>query len=163
MLAKGITQPVMLHTHSYTLSPIEAETKQLQQHSTAYTISAGMAHIAQYTWLLADILDVHLSYPYSLVTAISDYGQCDLSEQEFRANVVRLNNNVVHLCFMQVSLVCVHTNVFHIYSTCCIHLTECTTLSTDHLPHPKKPSCLSNPYSTRKVHFVLPCLQCGLE
>ena len=62
-----------------------------------------MAHIAQYTWLIADILDVHLSYPYSLVTAISDYGQCDSSEQEFRANVVRLNNNVVHLCFMQVS------------------------------------------------------------
>ncbi|XP_065883313.1 beclin 1-associated autophagy-related key regulator-like isoform X2 [Dysidea avara] len=78
----------------------EAETQQLL-HSTTYTISAGMAHIAQYTWLIADILDVHLSYPYSLVTAISDYGQCDSSEQEFRANVVRLNNNVVHLCFMQ--------------------------------------------------------------
>lgn len=66
-----------------------------------------MAHIAQYTWLIADILDVHLSFPYSLVTAISDYGQCDLSEQEFRANVVRLNNNVVHLCFMQVSDECI--------------------------------------------------------
>ena len=72
----------------------------------AYTISAGLSHIAQYTWLLANLLDVHLAYPYSLVTAISDYGQCDLRPEEFNANVVRLNNNIVHLCFIQVNCLC---------------------------------------------------------
>ena len=66
-------------------------------------ISAGLSHIAQYTWLLSNLLDVHLAYPYSLVTVISDYGQCDLRPEEFAINVVRLNNNIVHLCFIQVS------------------------------------------------------------
>ena len=79
------------------------ETEEALLHNdAAYTISAGLSHIAQYTWLLANVLDVHLAYPYSLVTAISDYGQCDLRPEEFKANVVRLNNNIVHLCFIQV-------------------------------------------------------------
>lgn len=81
---------------------IAKETEEALLHNdAAYTISAGLSHIAQYTWLLANVLDVHLAYPYSLVTAISDYGQCDLRPEEFKANVVRLNNNIVHLCFIQ--------------------------------------------------------------
>ena len=97
------------HQHNNVLAHSTEAEEQLLHTDAAFTISAGLSHIAQCTWLLATILDVHLAYPCSLLSAISDYGQCDLRPEEFNANVVRLNNNIVHLCFIQVSVCCMYS------------------------------------------------------
>ena len=113
MIAKG--KEILLQLPAVLSHGLIAEAEEQVLHSdAAHTISAGLSHIAQYTWLLANILDVHLAYPCSLVSAISDYGQCDLRPVEFNANVVRLNNNIVHLCFIQVTLYCMLSVDIHI-------------------------------------------------
>ena len=40
------------------------------EHSDAARISAGLCHVAQFTWLLQQILHTPLPYPLSAVTAI---------------------------------------------------------------------------------------------